>query len=216
MEEKVLQKYLEKLLQIQARPTHFGEQDFRIALSELNLTAEEQKALAQEFEQRFKLGSNYYQAKNYDKAIEQLETAKAIEPYHLACHLLLTDAYKLRYLAEHKPADYERSLALCQEGLRLQSHNPFFSGVETAIEKYQQGRHQLRWAMLGLFPLAGLLLAGLYFGAQANLSSSALLAMTLGFSLFIAAFSASFYWHYAKRKKALKRERISLKFVVKK
>lgn len=63
MEEKVLQKYLEKLLQIQARPTHFGEQDFRIALSELNLTAEEKKALEQEFEQRFKLGSNYYQAK---------------------------------------------------------------------------------------------------------------------------------------------------------
>ena len=216
MEEKILQKYLEKLLQIQSRPTHFGEQDFRIALSELNLTPEEQKALDQEFEQRFKLGSNYYQAKNYNKAIEQLETAKAIEPYHLACHLLLTDAYKLRYLAEHRPSDYERSLQLCQQGLQMQSHNPFFSGVETAIEKYNQSRNQMRWAMLGLMPLAGLLLAGLYFGAQANFPTAGLLAMVLGFGLFLAALSGSFYWWFSKRKKALERERISLKFVPKK
>jgi tetratricopeptide (TPR) repeat protein len=148
MEKEVLQNYLEKLIMLQdGSQERFTEENFRIAIDSLGLSEAEKKELDKEFDQQFKRGSNYYRSNNFKAAVRHLETAKKIEPFHLATHLLLTDSYKMLYLKTGSEEHYERVITLCKQGLNMQSHNPYFAKIETYVEQYHELRKRRFWRL---------------------------------------------------------------------
>jgi tetratricopeptide (TPR) repeat protein len=217
MENEVLQKYLEKLIHLQEHSSErFTEDNFRIAIDSLGLSKKEIEDLDKEFDEQFKRGSNYYRSHNYDKAIAHLETALHLEPFHLAAMMLLTDAYKLRYLENYNKEDYHKTINLCKRGLSLQAFNPYFAKVETLAEKCEAAHKNRNNRYLMAFGLGGLLGLGIlsvFLMAWASstilVSAAAVLALLVAFSSFPAM------RQFQKLRLQLKKATITLKFVSK-
>ena len=217
MENEVLQKYLEKLILLQEHSSErFTEDNFRIAIDSLGLSEKEIEELDKEFDEQFKRGSNYYRSHNYEKAIEHLETALHLEPFHLAAMMLLTDAYKLRYLETFQKEYYNKMINLCKRGLGLQAFNPYFAKVETLAEKCEAARNNRNKSYLLSFGLGGLLglgIASVFLMGWASSSILAGAAAVLAISVGISSFPAT--RQFQKLRLQLKRATITLKFVAK-
>lgn len=217
MEKEVLQNYLEKLIMLQdGSQNRFTEENFRIAIDSLGLSDAEIEELDKEFDQQFKRGSNYYRSGNYKAAVAHLETAKKIEPFHLATHLLLTDAYKLLYLETHSEEHYQRIISLCKQGLNMQSHNPYFAKIETFVEEYHGVRKRRFWRL----GIAGFMIAAITLGATGGYwyhimdSQTLTIAAAVISTLMILAPIPITRQYYLLRKR-IKKTSLTLKFVPK-
>ncbi len=218
MEKEALQSYLEKLYLLQESSNdRFTEENFRIAIDSLGLSEAEKEELNREFDQQFKLGSNYYRSGNFKGAIKHLETAKQIEPFHLATHLLLTDAYKMLYLQSPQEDYFERIVTLCKQGLNMQSHNPYFAKIETLVEEY----HELKKRRLWRLGLAGFMIVAIVLGAVGGFwmhlmdNNSLMIAATVMAGL-VALSPVPLTRQYYRLRKRIKNTGLTLKFVPKK
>lgn len=164
--KQLVQNYVQKVLQLQEGSRKFSKEDFKNAIHDLHLSTREEAAIQQEFQLLFHKGSAYYKAESYKKAIEHLEVASHLDPFHLATHLILVDSYKHVYLETHQKIYAEKTIAYCKSGMNIQVYNPYFPKIETFMEKHLKAtRRNNSSAYLGVLAtvtgIGAILVAGL-------------------------------------------------------
>lgn len=139
MEEKgkqFIENYVGKVLELQERSRKFSKKDFNDAIQDLHLSTREEAEIQREFNRMFQKGGAYYKAGSYEKAIEHLELASHLDPFHLATHLILVDSYKHLYLKTHRKSYAQKAIDYCKSGMNIQVYNPYFPKIETYMEEH--------------------------------------------------------------------------------
>ena len=191
MEEKgkqFIENYVGKVLELQERSRKFSKKYFSEDIQDLHLSTREEAEIQREFNRLFQKGGAYYKAGSYEKAIEHLEIASHLDPFHLATHLILVDAYKHLYLKTHRRSYADKAIDYCKSGMNIQVYNPYFPKIETYMEEHLEASKRSKLlsysGVLGTVGGVGLVIANLAKVLSLNILVGAVFAV-LGLIAFV-------------------------------
>lgn len=177
-EEKIVEEYIGKMIQVQRNRENaplsleeLKEVALSVGMSELDWRASQEQCA-----NHIEVGKEHLRQNNFPKAIQELEGAVALNPYHVEALSGLCLAYSRRYAESGEISDYDASINYGERTLRIDGdHQPTLSAM-AALERSRR-KHQARSGQLRKYLLMGAgavvaVFALLYFYAQSSVGSA--------------------------------------------
>ena len=172
-QDSIVSQYIAKVMVIQE--THqnrpLNEQDLQLISQELNLSEEDIKIINQEFKGYLHRGIGFMKFKNWPSAIDELEQALCLKPYHYGALVSLSAANEQLYFHKKDKKLKERALDLSRRCLQVDPSNEDALRIISNLEMDRKGRLKQSansWAFKGVvvFSLLGMVLATQLVGAS--------------------------------------------------
>lgn len=141
-EDSIVSQYIAKVMSIQEshqnRP--LNAQDLELISEELNLSDEDIKAINAEFKGYLHRGIGFMKFKNWNAAVEELEQALSLKPYHYGALVSLSGAYEELFYKEKKGSHREKSLDLSRRCLQVDPTNEDALRIITHLDMDKKDR----------------------------------------------------------------------------
>ncbi len=167
---KILERYIQEVLEFKARQKQIlQEKELREIGQELGMSAEDWKALQQNFQDHLYKGKSFAQYKNWEDAITELEIAESLHPYNIEVLTHLAEAYKERWKLNASAKDKKRAEVLARRLLEVEPTNQTAIRLISFLRQHQfhksegkttKNKANQMWAYM--LPI-GLLCLGLLF-----------------------------------------------------
>lgn len=189
-EESIVSQYIAKVMAIQEshlnRP--LDAHDLKLISEELNLSEEDIALINMEFKGYLHRGIGFMKYKNWRSAVEELDQALALKPYHYGALVSLSAAYEQLFYKDKDKKFKEMALSLSRRCLQVDPSNEDAVRIITNLEMDKKQRIRKKansWVWKGavVMGLLGLILAS-------GLSSVGLSTVMTVFAVVVFIFAA--------------------------
>lgn len=177
-EDKIVEEYIGKMIQVQRDRENaplsleeLKEVALSVGMSELDWRASQEQCA-----NHIEVGQEHLRKNNFPKAIQELEGAVALNPYHLEALSGLALAYSRRYAESGDEADYKAAVQYGERALRIdgdhQATLSAMAALERSREQHQKRSGQLRkYLLIGAAVLVSIFVI-LFFSAKSSVNSA--------------------------------------------
>ena len=120
---EAIEKYVKRILEIQSKNPVLLESDITAIAKELQLTDTELILIENEFKNHFDRGIGFMKFKNWPTAIEELEQAVDLKPYHYNSSLMLASSFEQLYYQTSDEQYKEKALSIANRCIDLDVKN---------------------------------------------------------------------------------------------
>lgn len=137
--EELLNRYVSKMLEVQEQQSQrpLSQEELREIAHSIGMSDADWEAAQSEFNARLRSGRELLEYKSWQGAVQQLEQAKALQPYHLEANYLLAKAHLQEWKRSDREEDYQKAKASLDQCLRLQ---PDYGPALLLVREMEQER----------------------------------------------------------------------------